>query len=224
MEVEVIANNIKINYNVEGEGDPLILLHGSGEDYHIFDKIIKKLKKNFTVYAIDSRNHGRSSKTDDFTYEIMVEDIYQFIKKLNLEKPSIVGFSDGAIISLMLAIKYPNLINKMALLGLNLKPTDFKKNMYSYLVKEYEKSKNPLFKMMLEQPNIELESLKDVNVPTIVIAGENDLFYKKTFLNVANTMQNAILKIMLGHDHSNYIIDQDILYEDFLSFFNGNTK
>lgn len=222
--MEITVNNIKINYDVKGEGEPLILLHGSGEDYHIFDKIIKKLKKNFKVYAIDSRNHGGSSKTEDFTYEVMVEDTYQFIKKLNLEQPNIIGFSDGAIVSLMLTIKFPNLVNKMALLGLNLKPTDFKKNMYSYLVKEYKENKNPLFKMMLEQPNIELEELKDVSVPTMVIAGENDLFYKKTFLNAAKTMKNTILKIMDGHDHSSYIIDQDILYEDFLNFFNGGAK
>ena len=222
--MEINVNNVKLSYIKEGEGKPLILMHGSGEDRHIFDEIINKLKKDFTVYAIDSRNHGESEKTDVFTYEAMSEDISEFIKKLKLDGAYVVGFSDGAILALMIGMKYPELIGKMALLGINLKPEDFKEAEYNYLLKEYNETKDPLFKMMLEQPDIELEKLKDVNIPTLVIAGENDVFYEKTFLNVANTMQNAILKIMLGHDHSNYIIDQDILYEDFLRFFNGSTK
>ena len=64
-----------------------------------------------------------------------------------------------------------------------------------------------------------LEKLKDVNIPTLVIAGENDVFYEKTFTDIVKVMPNAVLKIMGGHDHSSYIINQDILYTDFLEFF-----
>ena len=212
-------NNFRLSYIKEGVGKPLILMHGSGEDRHIFDEIINKLKKDFTVYAIDSRNHGESEKTDIFTYEAMSEDISEFIKKLKLDGAYVVGFSDGAILALMIGMKYPELIGKMALLGINLKPEDFKEAEYNYLLKEYNETKDPLFKMMLEQPDIELEKLKDVNIPTLVIAGENDVFYEKTFTDIVKVMPNAVLKIMGGHDHSSYIINQDILYTDFLEFF-----
>ena len=217
--MEINVNNVKLSYIKEGEGKPLILMHGSGEDRHIFDEIINKLKKDFTVYAIDSRNHGESEKTDVFTYEAMSEDISEFIKKLKLDGAYVVGFSDGAILALMIGMKYPELIGKMALLGINLKPEDFKEAEYNYLLKEYNETKDPLFKMMLEQPNIELEKLKDVNIPTLVIAGENDVFYEKTFTDIVKVMPNAVLKIMGGHDHSSYVINQDILYTDFLEFF-----
>ncbi len=217
--MEINVNNVKLSYIKEGEGKPLILMHGSGEDRHIFDEIINKLKKDFTVYAIDSRNHGESEKTDVFTYEAMSEDISEFIKKLKLDGAYVVGFSDGAILALMIGMKYPELIGKMALLGINLKPEDFKEAEYNYLLKEYNETKDPLFKMMLEQPDIELEKLKDVNIPTLVIAGENDVFYEKTFTDIVKVMPNAVLKIMGGHDHSSYIINQDILYTDFLEFF-----
>ena len=217
--MEINVNNIKLNYIKEGAGKPIILLHGNGEDHHIFDEIINKLKKNLTVYAIDSRNHGESEKTEVFTYEIIAEDICEFIKKLKLDDVYIIGFSDGAIIALMAEMMFPKLIGKMALLGINLKPSDFKKSAYDYLLKEYNETKDPLFKMMLEQPDIELGKLKSVNTPTLVIAGENDIFYKKTFINITKTMPNAVLKIMSGHDHSSYIINQDILYKDFLEFF-----
>ena len=217
--MEINVNNVRLSYIKEGVGKPLILMHGSGEDRHIFDEIINKLKKDFTVYAIDSRNHGESEKTDVFTYEAMSEDISEFIKKLKLDGAYVVGFSDGAILALMIGMKYPELIGKMALLGINLKPEDFKEAEYNYLLKEYNETKDPLFKMMLEQPDIELEKLKDVNIPTLVIAGENDVFYEKTFTDIVKVMPNAVLKIMGGHDHSSYIINQDILYTDFLEFF-----
>ena len=217
--MEINVNNVKLSYIKEGEGKPLILMHGSGEDRHIFDEIINKLKKDFTVYAIDSRNHGESEKTDVFTYEAMSEDISEFIKKLKLDGAYGVGFSDGAILALMTGMKYQELIGKMALLGINLKPEDFKEPEYNYLLKEYNETKDPLFKMMLEQPNIELEKLKDVNIPTLVIAGENDVFYEKTFTDIVKVMPNAVLKIMGGHDHSSYVINKDILYKYFLEFF-----
>ena len=217
--MEINVNNVRLSYIKEGEGKPLILMHGSGEDRHIFDEIINKLKKDFTVYAIDSRNHGESEKTDVFTYEAMSEDISEFIKKLKLDGAYVVGFSDGAILALMTGMKYPELIGKMALLGINLKPEDFKEPEYNYLLKEYNETKDPLFKMMLEQPDIELGKLKDVNIPALVIAGENDVFYEKTFTDIVKVMPNAVLKIMGGHDHSSYVINQDILYTDFLEFF-----
>ncbi|MBK5722564.1 alpha/beta fold hydrolase [Dysgonomonas sp. Marseille-P4677] len=212
------VNNIILNYIIEGNGNPLILLHGNGEDHHIFDKLIEKLKENFTVYAIDSRNHGDSTKTQDYSYETMAKDIYQFIKKLGLKEVSVVGFSDGAIISLLLSIKYQNIFKKMALLGVNLKPEDFKKNIYSYLQYEYEKNNDPLVKMMLEQPQIDLNELKVISTPTLVIAAQNDLFYRKSFLNIVKTMTNATLKVIPKHDHGSYIINNDLLYSDLKDF------
>ena len=179
--MNIKVNGITLEYSKEGTGEPLILLHGNGEDHHIFDKLAEKLKEKFTVYAIDSRNHGKSSMTDDFSYETMAEDIFSFINALEPGGVSLVGFSDGAVISLFLALKYPDIIKKMALLGVNLKPSDFKKNCYEYVKKEYEKTKNPLFKLMLEEPNIELDRLAGINIPSLIIAGEDDIFYRKTF-------------------------------------------
>jgi pimeloyl-ACP methyl ester carboxylesterase len=216
MKIEV--NNIELNYIKEGSGRPVILLHGNGEDHHIFDELIIKLKEHFTIYAVDSRNHGESSKTDDYSYETMAEDIYFFIKKLNLTDVSLVGFSDGAILGMLLSLEHPLLFSKMALLGINLKPTDFKEDIYNYLVEEYQKTKDPLLKMMLEQPNIELSQLSEISTPSLVVAGEDDLFYEKSFEDIAKTLPNGKLKVIQGHDHGSYIINQDILYPDLIEF------
>lgn len=216
--MKIDVNNITLNYTKVGNGDPLILLHGNGEDLHIFDPLVDRLKLHFTVYAVDSRNHGDSTKTKDWTYEAMAEDIFQLIEKLQLKKVSIVGFSDGAIIALLLAIKHRDLFYKMVLLGVNLKPTDFKKSIYKSLVDEYEKTQDPLVKMMLEQPNIELEELKNIETPTLVVSAEHELFYRKVFKDMVKVMPNAKLKIMENHDHGSYIINEAILYPDLMEF------
>lgn len=210
--MEINVNNITLSYVEEGNGNPLILLHGNGEDRHIFDELIDKLKINFTVYAIDSRNHGSSTKSGEYTYEIMAEDIHQFIEKLELKNVSLIGFSDGAIMGLLLALKYPSIFEKMVLLGVNLKPADFKQDIYNSIVEEYERSKDPLFKMMLEQPNIELQDLKNITIPTFVIGAEDDLYYEDSFQIITTTIPNAILKIIEGHDHGSYVVNNDLLY------------
>ncbi len=210
--MEINVNNITLNYLVKGNGNPLILLHGNGEDLQIFDKLVSKLEKQFTVYAIDSRNHGGSTRTEDFTYETMAEDIHQFIEKLELKHVSVIGFSDGAIISLLITLKYPQTFDRMVLLGVNLKPTDFKLDIYNSIAEEYEKTQDPLFKMMLEQPNIELGDLKEINTPALVIGAEDDLYYEDSFQNIVNAMPNAVLKIIKGHDHGSYVVNNDVLY------------
>lgn len=216
MEIEV--NGITLSYIKEGNGNPIILLHGNGEDRHIFDELIDKLKIKFTVYAIDSRNHGNSTKSEDYSYETMAEDIHQFIEKLELRNVSLIGFSDGAILGLLITLKYPLTFKKMALLGVNLKPTDFKPEIYNSIVEEYERTKDPLFKMMLEQPNIELQELQNVHVPSLIIGAENDLYHEDSFHNIINTIPNALLKIIKGHDHGSYVVNNDLLYPDLEKF------
>lgn len=210
--MQIEANNITLNYTQSGKGKPVILLHGNGEDLHVFDQLVNKLNAHFTVYAIDSRNHGESSKTEDFSYETMAEDIFQFIQNLQLKDVSVVGFSDGAIIATLMSIAHKDIFKKMVLLGINLKPSDFKKEIYDSIVEGYDNTKDPLLKLMLEHPNIELSELKSISTPTLVIAAEDDLYHESLFTDIVETMPNASLEIMKGHDHGSYIVNNDILY------------
>lgn len=217
--MKIQVNNITLNYAKVGSGKPLILLHGNGEDHTIFNLLTKRLKTSYTIYAIDSRNHGESSKTDNFTYKAMAEDIEQFIQELKLHDASILGFSDGAIIAAMLEMEYPGTFEKIALLGINLKPSDFKAENIEWLKEEYAKSKDPLFKMMLEEPNIEMNSLKAIKCPTLVVRAENELFKDELYNNIMNTIPQASLLTIGGHDHASYIVENDMLYEELIKFF-----
>lgn len=216
--MKITVGDITLNYTKQGNGTPLILLHGNGEDHHIFDKLAHLLKENYTVYAVDSRNHGESSKTDDYSYTAMAVDIQGFIGNLGLKDVSVVGFSDGAIIALTLAIHTPDLFEKMVLLGINLKPSDFKDENLAWLSDEYKKTGDPLLKLMLEQPDIELEQLRNIATPTLVVAAEDDLFKPELFESIVATMPDAELLIMAGYEHDSYVTGQDILYPYLKSF------
>ena len=217
--MNILVNGVNLFYEKSGSGPPLLLLHGNGEDHRIFDALAEKLCNDFTMYAIDSRNHGQSGKTVGYSYETMAEDVRQFIAALHLTKPHIIGFSDGAIVALLLAIGHGETIGKMALLGVNLKPDDFTAEYYQFLLASYRDKPDPLLlKLMLEQPNISLEATRRVNNPTLIVAAEHDLFKPEMFAGLAAAMPDAALTIMAGHNHDSYIVGKDILYEDLRRF------
>lgn len=212
------ANNISIFYEKSGNGQPLLFLHGNGEDHHIFDPLAEKLSTYYTIYAIDSRNHGHSEKTDVYSYETMAEDIYHFIKELNLPPVNIVGFSDGAIIALLLCMHHEEIIHKAALLGVNLKPSDFTEKSLSFIQTVYTATKNPLFRLMLEEPDIELEDIKDIPTPMLLVAGEHDMVRPEIFADLQRTLPHAALLTLQGHNHDSYVNGNALLAPDLLSF------
>ena len=83
-----IVNGLKLFYHKEGSGRPVILLHGNGEDHTIFDVAIRDLARSYTVYALDSRAHGKSDPVPSLTYREMAEDVAAFIRQQGLETVS----------------------------------------------------------------------------------------------------------------------------------------
>lgn len=213
------VNGISLNYEKLGQGYPLIMLHGNGESLEIFKKLAKKLKAHYEIYLIDSRNHGKSSSTKEISYEDMREDIYEFIKKLNIKKPNVIGFSDGAIVSSMIEIKYKDTFNKMALLGINLSPRDFKDKIYSIMLEKFKNSNNPLEILMLNEPNINLEELSTIDKDVMFFYGDYDLFKDSLYDKLKKALPKAYHKKMIGYDHSSYINNNDIIYDDLIKFF-----
>ncbi|MBO0470507.1 alpha/beta hydrolase [Enterococcus sp. DIV0242_7C1] len=215
------VNGTELFYTKSGQGEPMLLLHGNGEDHHIFDRLSQKLQKKFTVYAIDSRNHGKSAQTEQYDYERMADDIIDFIDVSKLEKVNIVGFSDGAILAILMGIKKLSCLNKLALLGANTSPDQLKPEIFDHIVEKYEETKDPFFKLMMEQPNIPLQELRKIEVPTLIIAADDDLCEPEIFEQMHQLIEASDLKIMENQDHGSYIIDNDILAEPLLDFFSA---
>ncbi|MDR1607668.1 MAG: alpha/beta hydrolase [Deltaproteobacteria bacterium] len=215
------VNNVDLFYEKSGSGPGLVLLHGNSEDHHVFDRLVAKLANHFTIYALDSRDHGQSQMTGAYSYEAMAEDLSGFIEALKLAPVNIVGFSDGAIQGLLLALNKPQAVKKLALLGGNLSPDDFTEEAVAYL-REVEKDlSSPVFSMIFTEPHIELETLKNIKAPCLVVYGENDLFKPELPQAIAQTIPKASLLVLKGHDHLSYIVDNDLMYEDLWDFFMG---
>lgn len=221
--MKIRANGVELFYERSGDGPPLILLHGNGEDHRIFDAIAPKLAAAFTVYAVDSRNHGQSQRTDAYSYRVMMDDVHAFIRTLGLAGVALVGFSDGAIISLLLAMHHGETVGRMALLGVNLTPDDFTEECRREIAETYEKTGDPLYRLMLEEPDITLDDVRHVAVPTLLVAGEHDIYKPGATAALAAALPNAALAIMPGHDHASYVIGQDILFPDLMRFFRPGT-
>lgn len=211
--MRILVNNVNLYYEEYGNGQSIILLHGNQETHEIFDKLIDKLKDNYKVYAIDNRCHGKSENPIDISYDLMCDDIIDFIKKLNIEKPILYGFSDGGIVGLLIAIKEPNLLSNLIISGANITPDvlTFFDNMITKLFYFFTRSK--YIKMMLNEPNIPLSDLQKIVIPVHVIAGEKDVIkYEHTKL-IADNIKNSTLEIVKGEKHGSYIIHSDKIYE-----------
>ncbi len=218
--MKILVNNVNLYYEEYGNGQPIILLHGNQETHEIFDKLIDKLKENYKVYAIDSRCHGKSENPIDISYDLMCDDIIEFIKKLNIQKPILYGFSDGGIVGLLIAIKEPNLLTNLIISGANITPDvlTFFDNMITKLFYFFTRSK--YIKMMLDEPNIPLRDLKKINIPVHVLAGEKDVIkYEHTKL-IADNISNSTLEIIKNENHGSYIIHSDKLYEIIKKYIN----
>lgn len=109
---------LSLNYIVEGEGDPVIVLHGWGCNINTVMSIVNVLKDKFRVYALDLPGFGDSEEPleaiDSFQY---TEIVKQFMKKNNINKATFIGHSFGGKLSIIMGAKYPELVNKIVLIN-----------------------------------------------------------------------------------------------------------
>ncbi|MCP4598088.1 alpha/beta fold hydrolase [Neptuniibacter sp.] len=107
-----------LNYQIHGEGEPLIILHGLFGTLENWGAQIKTLSENFRVIAADMRNHGKSPHSEDISYDLMAQDIAALMQHLNLEKAHIIGHSMGGKAAMQLALSRPELINKLIIVDI----------------------------------------------------------------------------------------------------------
>lgn len=210
--MNINVNNVNLYYEVYGEGTPIVLVHGNSETHQIFDVLIDKLKDNYKVYAVDSRCHGKSEDTEEISYDLMAEDMIEFIKKLKINKPIFYGFSDGGIVGLLIAIKKPKLLSKLIVSGANLNPNGMSKPMLLISKIVYFITKNKLFRMMVKEPNITVKDLEKIEVPTYTLAGEKDVIKESHTRLIAENIKNSTLEIIPKENHGSYIVHSEKIY------------
>ena len=121
-----------------GAGQPMVLLHGNGEDSSYFVNQMPFFESKYHVIAVDTRGHGRSPRGQGaFTLERFAEDLKEFLDRRGLRRIILLGFSDGGNIALIFALKYPGYVDRLILNGANLNPFGMKSSVLVDVVREY---------------------------------------------------------------------------------------
>ena len=174
--------------------------------------------REHTVYAMDSRGHGESATPKEYHYADMADDVINLIDALDIKSPALVGYSDGGIVALLVAIKASNKISRIVCCGANLSPAGIHHKDLREIKKEYKRTNDPITYMMLVEPDIDVAELRRISVPAMIIAGEDDCIKEKETNKIASNINDAQLLILPGENHSSYIENTDKLYNYIYRF------
>lgn len=205
--------DIRLYYREKGSGEPLILLHGNGEDGSYFESQIEHFSGKYRVIALDTRGHGRSPRgTAPFTIAQFSRDLYDFMTERGIAAAVILGFSDGANIAMEFALKHPDMVKALILNGGNLDPGGVKRSVQlaieiGYRIASRFAAKSPdakknaeMLGLMVNEPNLEPAELAHITAPTLVICGTNDMIKRPHTELIACSILNARLAFIKG-DH-----------------------
>ena len=195
----VEVNGVKLHYLQEGSGRPVVLVHGNGESHALFETEIRQLTAaGYEVFAPDSRGHGANEPVSEYHYADMADDIFCLIRELGLEKPYYFGHSDGGIIGLLLELRHPGTLGKMAVSGTNLSPDGIVPEFVEEFTAINEREPNPLITLMLTEPHIEPEELQGITIPVLVTVGEHDLILPEETQRIVQNLPDVRLIVVPG--------------------------
>lgn len=238
------VNDIKMYYaiyNKEGK-EPVMLLHGGFSSSVEWGFEVPMLAKTHEVIVVDSRGHGRSSlSAQPLSYDLMTADLVQLMDKLKLKKASIVGWSDGGIIGLLMAIHHPERINKLFTFGTNYNLSGYKTEPFDSALAarfmaraeanyrrlsptpdSFAVLKKALRKMYDSEPNIPAEDIKTITVPTVIACGEYDQFITQDhFKELAHLIPGAKLVIIPNVSHGGPLQNPLLFHQAVVNLLDG---
>ena len=202
-----------MHYYIEkGIGEPLILLHGNGEDCSYFAHQMDDFAAHFRVIAIDTRGHGQTPRGEaPFTIRQFADDLLVFMDEHHIEKTHLLGFSDGGNIAMVFALKYPERVGKLILNGANLNASGVKRKIQIPIEIGYRMAKlfagrsrkakknAEMLGLMVNDPNVKVEELSRIQNKTLVIAGDNDMIKDQHTRLIAQSIPGAELCILQGN-------------------------
>ena len=200
------------HYYIErGSGAPLILLHGNSENSGHFSHQIETFSRYYHVYAPDTRGHGKTPRGDKpFTIRQFAEDLRDVMDGQNIEKAHILGFSDGANIAMIFAMRWPERVDRLILDGGNLQPEGVKRRVQKGIELVYKaagklapryptaKALEEMMGLMINDPNIRPEELAPIKARTLVMAGTKDLILEEHTRLIADSIPGSELVFIEG--------------------------
>jgi pimeloyl-ACP methyl ester carboxylesterase len=212
------VRGIKMYTEVYGNGKPLLLIHGNGGNIGAFGKIIPYFSKKYQVIAVDSRSHGRTKDDkDSLSFEMMADDFDGLLTAMHIDSAYVLGWSDGGINALVLAMRHPDKVIKLASTGANLWPdsTGLIPSYWKGELKDYnnwqkkmpltdtrDKNTYKIFLLDWLQPNIPLSALKAIKCPALIIGGDHDLIPVPHTVQIAQGISKSYLWIVPNSGHA----------------------
>lgn len=211
----VTSGTARIAYRCFGDSSnpAILMLHGNGEDYTCFSRQLTAFADSYYIIAPDSRGHGESSDADPFTLEQMAADTLAVLDDAGVSRAHILGFSDGGNVALLLALQSPATPRSLILVGANLFPEGLERKTLSQMRREHamarmfstvsqkQKKAERLLGLMTQQPQIDPESLKTLDIPSLIVAGENDLIRRDHTQLIASSLPQAHMRIVPSCGH-----------------------
>ncbi|HEY0747312.1 MAG TPA: alpha/beta hydrolase [Steroidobacteraceae bacterium] len=202
-----------ILYATRGIGPTLVLLHGGGDSgEHSFARQLDVFSEHFRIVAPDQVGQGRSPEVvGALTYTGMMDDTVALLQKLSLKHVDVVGFSDGGILALMLAVRHPELVRRLVISGVNIAPEGLNPDD----LEELRATQNPKPKTMDEklahlwatsptEAELNVAMLAKIVQPVLVIAGDRDAITLEHTLKIFHALPDAELCILPGTDHATF--------------------
>ena len=227
------TRGFKMYYETYGKGEPLLFIHGNGGSLGNFSNQIPFFSLHYKVIAPDSRAQGKSADSrDSLTFEMMADDFNALLDSLHLDSCYVIGWSDGGINGLLLAIRHPEKVKKLAITGANLWPdtTGLTPYVYNKIVQGSadlrRKQQTPEVKnelkisdLDLNEPHISLEQLHTIHCPTLVIGGDHDAIPTRHTLLISENIPQSYLWIIPNSGHSTPVFKKDQFNALILDFF-----
>jgi pimeloyl-ACP methyl ester carboxylesterase len=227
-------NGFKMYTEVYGEGPPVLMIHGNNGDMSAFSKNVPYFAQHYKVILADSRSQGRSVDPDHpLTFEMMADDYAALLDAMHIDSAYVLGWSDGGINALLLAMRHPEKVKKLASTGANLWPAadafapgvwdDFTKEYYNgghkTLTTAKEKNDRKLFLLDWNEPNIKLEQLKLIEAPSLIICGDHDLISVPHTVAIYQNIPHAELWVVPNSGHATLIEHADEFNHKVDEFF-----
>ena len=212
-------NGIKMYYETYGKGAPLLLIHGNGQNIASMNFQIEYFSRDYQVIVADSRAHGKTGKGDSvLNYVQMMEDYNALLNQLGVGPANVIGWSDGGIQALLMAISHPDKVNKLAVMGANLRPDSGAvypwvsellqplSELVDQMIASGDTSddwqlQRQMLDLLMTQPDISIESIQKIEAPVLVIAGDMDIISSGHTLEIFENLPNAHLAILPGQTH-----------------------
>ena len=208
-EYDVEVNGINMHYAVMGNG-------GSHEELM---GLMRYFANDYRVYAPDSRNQGKSGTSDELSYKLMASDYKAFIDALNIEKPLVIGHSDGGIIAIQMSMDYPTLLKGFVAFGANSRPAGMRSYFTTWAKRKYKKTNDPLYRIMIEEPDFSEEQLGKITTPAYIVAGEFDIVKLEDTVYLHENIKSSKIAILKWADHSTCRTVPEIGYKVANEFF-----